>query len=284
MVKKLSFSPDQENAANPSKNVWVQANAGTGKTCVLVQRLLRILFRCESVSTTGILCLTYTNAAAGEMRNRILDSLREWAMAPDQDLKILLSGISTNTPPTDQDLIHARKIFYTYIDNPDILKVKTIHGFCEEILRRFPTEAGISPSWGLLSETTQKILLQETFSGMINSPIKNDTLQSRANDAFIRLVGCISEFSLDKLLSLLSGQYKQFFDMPDIDTYREYFVDTTMKFLKLDTPISVEYSVEKLKKILEIISGENNTPNYLNKVKTKTEQFIENTIDFNLTS
>ena len=139
MSKKHNLSPEQDNAANPTENVWVQANAGTGKTSVLVQRLLRVLFRTNELQESGILCLTYTNAGAGEMRNRILASLREWAMASDDDLKELLSGISVNTPPTSFDIEHARQIFFRYIDMPETLKIKTIHGFCEEILRKlFP--------------------------------------------------------------------------------------------------------------------------------------------------
>ena len=75
MSQKRTLSPDQDAAAHPLENVWVQANAGTGKTSVLIQRLLRILFRTDNLSHNGILCLTYTNAAAGEMRNRILSSV-----------------------------------------------------------------------------------------------------------------------------------------------------------------------------------------------------------------
>ena len=77
MEKKPHLSPEQDCAANPTENVWVQANAGTGKTSVLTGRLLRILFRSADINHTGILCLTYTNAGAGEMRNRILKSLKK---------------------------------------------------------------------------------------------------------------------------------------------------------------------------------------------------------------
>ena len=169
MIKKDNLSPEQEIAANPEQNIWVQANAGTGKTSVLTARLLRILFR-GGDKNGGILCLTYTNAAAGEMRNRILAALRDWAMASDDELRELLRGVTTNQNPTDQDLTHARQMFFTYIDNPHILKIKTIHGFCEEILRRFPTEAGISPSWKLISDAPQRVLLNKTLEDLINSP------------------------------------------------------------------------------------------------------------------
>ena len=118
MGQKRILSPQQDIAANPTENVWVQANAGTGKTSVLVQRLLRILFRTKSVDATGVLCLTYTNAGAGEMRNRILTALRDWAMASDQELSDMLSGICENPTPTDDDIARALAIFFTYIDNP----------------------------------------------------------------------------------------------------------------------------------------------------------------------
>ena len=126
MTQKPHLSPEQDMAADPSRNVWVQANAGTGKTSVLVDRLLRILFRSNDVKNSGILCLTYTNAGAGEMRNRILDSLRQWAMESDEKLRELLDGITENNLITNKDLAYARRVFYMYIDNPESLKIKTI--------------------------------------------------------------------------------------------------------------------------------------------------------------
>ena len=168
MAKKRTLSPEQDLAANPLENVWVQANAGTGKTSVLVQRLLRILFRSPDSARSGILCLTYTNAGAGEMRNRILASLREWALVSDDELIEMLDGVAINRPATMADVARARKIFFEYIDAPEILKIKTIHGFCEEILHRFPLEAGLSPSWSLVSDASQRVLLQDAFNKLIN--------------------------------------------------------------------------------------------------------------------
>ena len=112
MEKKITLSPEQDAAANPTDNVWVQANAGTGKTSVLVQRLLRIFFRTPNVTDWGVLCLTYTKAAAGEMRNRILGELQKWAMVPDDELVELLDGVAMNKPATSDDI--ARNIFYVY--------------------------------------------------------------------------------------------------------------------------------------------------------------------------
>lgn len=279
MTQKRTLSLAQDMAANPSENIWVQANAGTGKTSVLIQRLLRILFRTDDLHNCGILCLTYTNAAAGEMRNRILAALREWATAPDDELSNMLDGISINSPATADDLARARAIFFFYIDNPDILKIKTIHGFCEEILRRFPLESGIPPTWTLVSGPLQRTLLNDTFSKLINSA--ND---ERVNAAFAHIVGRVSENYLDDILSILCTQYKDFFQITNIDNYRKYFIDTTRKYLNLDTPIQTEIPTEQLQKILdyttELAKDSKKPAGYLTDIINLTKQYIDKSIDF----
>ena len=280
MAKKRTLSPEQDRAANPTENVWVQANAGTGKTSVLVQRLLRILFRTPDCCASGILCLTYTNAGAGEMRNRILGALRDWATATDGELVELLDGVAINRPATSDDIAHAREIFFKFIDSPEILKIKTIHGFCEESLHRFPIEAGLSPSWTLVSDSAQRLLLQDAFNNLINSP-KND---GRIYDAFSHIVGRVSETYLTDLLGILSAQYKQFFQVENLDKYREYFVDTTAKFLELNNPPSADFDPILLQKIIELAQIEQNNAKkpakYLDEIINLTKQYIDTTIDF----
>lgn len=279
MVQKRTLSPAQDMAANPLENVWVQANAGTGKTSVLVQRLLRILFRSGDMGRSGILCLTYTNAGAGEMRNRILAALRHWAMATDEELVVLLDGVAINQPATDEDIAHAREIFFTYIDNPDILKIKTIHGFCEEVLHRFPLEAGLSPAWTLISDANQRVLLQDSFNRLINS-----VADAATKDAFAHIVGRVSETYLADLLDILSGQYKYFFQVEDIVSYKKYFIDTTKEILKLNSPVCLDAPTENLKKIIEIATAEANISKkpakYLIDIINITQQYIDKTIDF----
>lgn len=288
MTKKQLLSLEQDQAANPTQNVWVQANAGTGKTSVLVQRLLRILFRSADLKkTSGILCLTYTNAGASEMRNRVLSSLRDWANASDDELGELLNGISFNKKPDNYDLETARKIFYKYIDNPDMLKIKTIHGFCEEILRRFPIEAGISPAWNLISDSNQRILLADSFHRLINSPINEQNYNDLPDvlKAFSHIVERVSEHSLDDLLSTLINQYKIFFQIENIDNYRKYFIDITRNILNLDLTIETDISTDSLKDI--IINAENDINSskkpakYLLDIVNLTKQYIDKTIDFN---
>ncbi|MBO5705340.1 MAG: UvrD-helicase domain-containing protein [Alphaproteobacteria bacterium] len=279
MAKSHKLSPEQDIAANPTKNIWVQANAGTGKTSVLVQRLLRILFRTPDCNTSGILCLTYTKAGAGEMRNRILKALRDWAMATDEELYEMLNGVAINKPVKDKDIAHAREIFFKYIDNPEILKIKTIHGFCEEILHRFPLEAGITPTWSLISGAPQRVLLQDVFNSVINN-----TNDDRVYNAFEHIVGRISETYLDKLLELLSGQYKHFFQVDDIVKYREYFIETIKIFLDLKTEKNYDFNVINLQNIIDSAVAEQKNKKSpaqnLDKIIILTKQFIDKTIDF----
>lgn len=280
MAQKQTLSPEQDLAANPLENVWVQANAGTGKTSVLVQRLLRILFRSENLGANGILCLTYTNAAAGEMRNRILAALRKWAMASDDDLREMLDGVAEKKPASAGDIARAREIFFFYIDNPDVLKIKTIHGFCEEILHRFPIEAGLTPAWSLISDDAQRILLQDTFNKLINSPVQDTKIIS----AFAHIVTRISEVSMPDVLKILSEQYKHFFGVDNLVKYRTYFIETTKKFLNVENPILDTVASEKLKKIVESAEFDQKSRKspvkYLTNVINFTNQYIEKTIDF----
>ena len=287
MIEKDFFSPTQNDAANPSANIWVQANAGTGKTTVLVRRLLRILFRNGYYGGTtppGILCLTYTNAAAGEMRNRILKKLRDWSMANEAELTKLLDGIPEHQEITKQDLAYARKIFFMYIDNPETLKIKTIHSFCEEILRRFPLEAGISPAWSLVSGAAQTVLLQDAFDRMIKNSFANTGKTQRVMDAFYRIVDIKSEHFLSTLRELLVAHYKSFFQVDDTEQYRDYFIEKTQEILGLTTAPDMSVDVQKLQNIIEFIENycknAKKPANYMLTVLEYTKQYIEKTIDF----
>ena len=89
---------NQARASDPAASAWVSANAGTGKTEVLVKRVLRLLlagFRPES-----ILCLTYTKTAAAEMQNRLLDDLAGWATMSPQALRDELAALLQARPRT----------------------------------------------------------------------------------------------------------------------------------------------------------------------------------------
>ena len=286
MKQKEVFSVEQLEASNPKDNIWVQANAGTGKTKVLVHRLLRILFRngLYNKIASGILCLTYTNAAAGEMRNRILKELHKWATANDKELSELLESVTETNPPTAKDLALARDVFYFYIDNPDMLKIKTIHGFCEEILHRFPIEAGISPTWSLVSGAAQTVLLDTAFNRMVKNSVDNVSNLQNTMDAFNRIIDIKSEYFLDELRGLLLGHYRSFFLIDDVNAYREYFIDTISNILDVKKPVDMSVDTGNLIAIIEHakqVEKELKKPaKYITDIVNITKQYIDKTIDF----
>ena len=278
MSKEPVFSENQNIASNPTENVWVQANAGTGKTTVLIRRLLRILFRSGRFDNNqvGVLCLTYTNAAAGEMKNRILEELQKWSMADDNELTRLLDGVVENSSVTVDDLNYARHVFFLYIDNPDMLKIKTIHSFCEEILHRFPLEAGISPAWSLVSGSAQKVLLQEAFDLMIKSSADGN----RTMKAFNKIIDTKSEYFIDDLRGMLLSRYKSFFMVNDTEQYRKYFIDTTRKILNLNNTKGEEIDQKILESALEYAKSVKKPAGYVKNIINFIKQYIDNTVIF----
>ncbi|MGB3025182.1 double-strand break repair helicase AddA [Paradevosia shaoguanensis] len=130
----------QRKAADPSASIWVAANAGSGKTYVLTQRVLRLLL--SGVTPESILCLTYTKAAAAEMRRRVSDKLAEWAVMEESKLRAELADLE-NAPPAPARMQRARTLFAHALETPGGLKIVTIHAFCESVLHRFPLEASV---------------------------------------------------------------------------------------------------------------------------------------------
>lgn len=144
----------QRAAANPSDSVWVSASAGTGKTRVLSDRVLRMLLK--NINASKILCLTYTKAAAVEMKTRISERLSEWAVADDAELEKslldLLGDEICNKPEMEKTKQTARTCFAAFLDTPGGLKIQTIHSFCQDILKRFPLEADILPYFDIMED------------------------------------------------------------------------------------------------------------------------------------
>jgi len=148
----------QRNAANPQSTRFTSANAGSGKTRVLVDRVSRILL--QDTLPEKILCLTYTKAAASEMQSRLFKTLGDWSVCSAAELKSQLETLLGGDHDFD-DLPKARRLFAAALETPEGLKVQTIHAFCERILSRFPIEAGILPGFEPLDDAEMRGLLDE---------------------------------------------------------------------------------------------------------------------------
>ncbi|WP_413154237.1 double-strand break repair helicase AddA [Bartonella sp. cb54] len=179
----------QKKATHPKTNVWVSANAGSGKTHVLSERVIRLLL--NGTPPARILCLTYTNAAAAVMQSRIFNTLSGWNELDDAQLKIVLSRLE-NKPVSAQKLISARQLFARALETPGGLKIQTIHAFCESLLHQFMLEANIAGHFELLDDINRKKLLQEARRQLL--------AHKDAQPALKQLLQIISENTFDELL------------------------------------------------------------------------------------
>ena len=152
-------------AADPSRSTWLSANAGSGKTRVLTDRVARLLL--AGTDPRRILCLTYTKAAAGEMQNRLFARLGTWAMLDDAPLEHELRALGFEG---GIDFRKARTLFAAAIETPGGLKIQTIHSFCASLLRHYPLEDGVSPRFTELDETTDRQLMAEIAEALAEGP------------------------------------------------------------------------------------------------------------------
>ena len=161
MSARILPDPQQIAAADPRRSVFVTANAGSGKTSTLVDRVARLLL--EEVQPGEILCVTYTKAAAAEMQARLFDRLGAWAVMDDAELARSLADLDGRDPAalSGPDLSKARRLFAKALETPGGLKIQTIHAFCEKLLRRFPLEADVTPGFTVLENEAALALSHE---------------------------------------------------------------------------------------------------------------------------
>ena len=137
----------QALASNPAASAWVSANAGSGKTHVLTQRVMRLLL--EGTPPSKILCLTFTKAAAANMSLRVFHALSTWIRLDDQELAQAIATVKGESlARIDANLlVRARRLFAKTVETPGGLKIQTIHAFCERLLHLFPFEANVAASF-----------------------------------------------------------------------------------------------------------------------------------------
>jgi ATP-dependent helicase/nuclease subunit A len=147
----------QARASDPKSSAFVSANAGSGKTHVLVQRVIRLLL--ARVPPEKILCITFTKAAAANMAERVFSTLGHWVTLSDDalDAAIAEAGI----PRPDAKLrMRARELFACALETPGGLKVQTIHALCTRLLQQFPFEANVPARFTVLDERDQNEMME----------------------------------------------------------------------------------------------------------------------------
>ena len=155
MKKQRVIPPEtiaaQASAANPLASVWVSANAGSGKTHVLTERVIRLLL--EGTDPSKILCLTYTKAAASEMRERI-----EAALNTEIDAIVETGGALEEVAALER-----QRVLLTGAD------ISTFHSFCQRLIQSHIDATEIPPTFRIASEQEIRLLKNDVFEQMIES-------------------------------------------------------------------------------------------------------------------
>ncbi len=147
----------QARASNPDVSAFVAANAGSGKTHVLVSRVIRLLL--NNVPPEKILCITFTKAAASNMAQRVFETLGRWVRLPDTELDAAIRAIGAPRPNAETR-IRARKLFAAALETPGGLKVQTIHALCTRLLQQFPFEANVPARFSVLDDRDQNEMME----------------------------------------------------------------------------------------------------------------------------
>jgi ATP-dependent helicase/nuclease subunit A len=190
---------NQRAAADPNANVFVTANAGSGKTKVLIDRIARLLL--AGAPPASFLCITYTKAAAAEMQRRLFERLGTWCVADDAALRKALTDLAgPDAQVADEMLPRARALFAQALETPGGLKIQTIHAFCERLLGRFPLEAGAPPGFEVADEPRAALLMRNARNRLCEG---DDETVARA---FARFAGRLDADRLDRLLAELAAR------------------------------------------------------------------------------
>jgi ATP-dependent helicase/nuclease subunit A len=173
-LEYAAASEGQRRAALPDRSAWVEANAGSGKTKVLIDRVARLLLK--RAEPDSILCVTYTKAAASEMQSRLFARLGDWCVMEEGKLTTELAKLEGRSVGdyTLEDIGLARQLFAKALETPGGLRIETIHAFSGRVLRRFPLEAGVAPGFSELDDDDAAELWDAAFRAMGRRVVRGD--------------------------------------------------------------------------------------------------------------
>ncbi|MBY0381804.1 MAG: double-strand break repair helicase AddA [Xanthobacteraceae bacterium] len=147
----------QTRASDPDSSVFVAANAGSGKTHVLVNRVIRLLL--NGVPPEKILCITFTKAAAANMAERVFTTLGRWVTLSDDELGTAIHAVGA-TVADAKARRRARTLFACALETPGGLKVQTIHALCTRLLQQFPFESNVPAHFAVLDDRDQNDMME----------------------------------------------------------------------------------------------------------------------------
>ncbi len=195
MSEAVRPNDKQRQASDPRLSTWVNANAGSGKTHVLVDRVIRQIL--AGTPPSRILCLTFTKAAAAEMAGRIFKRLAGWIGLDDGELILELQNLGS-TEVDGELILKSRQLFAVAQETPGGLKIQTIHAFCERLLQLFPVEAGMAPGFAVLDDTTAAEIRDACRDAVITEAVLSP--ESELGVALATVTAAVSQDAFDGIL------------------------------------------------------------------------------------
>lgn len=217
----------QQSAINPDNSVWVFASAGSGKTKILTDRVLRLLL--ENTNPRKILCLTFTKVACNEMHQRIHDELSNWITLDDCKLKEKLKELLVKNINHDH-ILRARSLFIDLIEGKDQINIETIHSFSSMLLRFFPIEAKVPINFELIEEGKSKLLLDLAKSMLFEEAKNNSDLKNSIFSIFSE----INEDSFSKIIDEFLNNKNKIYQLCNLIDIKKDFKKIIYKTLSLD--------------------------------------------------
>ena len=159
MSDKINKLPEKQPyseklACDPQRSVIVSACAGSGKTWLLVARMVRLLL--DDVKPQEILALTFTRKAAQEMRDRLYGLLEQFSKSDDASLMKELTARGMDPEQAKQSLTKARALYEKVLANPQPIVIDTFHGWFGRLLGAAPVSLGIQPGF-MLREDAKRL-------------------------------------------------------------------------------------------------------------------------------
>lgn len=210
-------------ACDPARSVVVEACAGSGKTWLLVARLLRLLL--AGAEPSQILAITFTRKAAEEMRERLLDVLAQLAGGTDAQVLAALEQRGLSPDAARAALPRARTLHARVLASPGRIAIDTFHGWFGTLLRGAPLASGIVPGAALREDALR--MKREAWAPFWRGLSAPEAAPYR--EAYERLVDAIGEFSARALLDAMFHARSEWWAMreaaPDQDPAEQLAAD-----------------------------------------------------------
>jgi len=265
---KITYTLSQKKAFDLNRHISVTAGAGSGKTAVLVNRYLKILLE-ENVRVSEIVAITFTEKAAAELKNRIVEDVNE----------LIEEGMNGTERDRTRSLQDEARSLLDIKEQLTSANIMTIHAFCAKILREFPVEAGVDANFSVLQGIEQRLTLQdsivETLKKLATLPdvalfLSEKPRLSHPKDdadkeelaALLRIVGRNALRTIlgrlvdkrdivDKLIAGLYGKSDE-----ELIQYWDNFVETEAK-KDFEEKFPLEEWIANLESVLTIAKGKN---------------------------